>query len=161
MCAPGHRGPTETDQTCLWVFECLLQRQVSAVGCHMDRGSGCSSPGSHSMWRKPSWRKLPLDPSQRHQADNPQTAEQLYQRNSCTVKKVLAPTTDFPTWGFDKGTENLQEIRRWRPVVFHYKTSTGLGKQALGCWLLAFVHTQNLCAPGARKKEQSPHKWLS
>ena len=41
----------------------------------------------------------------------PKTAEQLYyQRNSHTVKKVLGPTTDFPTWGFGKGTENLQGI---------------------------------------------------
>ena len=32
-------------------------------------------------------------------ADGPQTAEQLYQRNIRTVKKVLGPTTDFPTWG--------------------------------------------------------------
>ena len=35
-------------------------------------------------------------------ADDPQTAEQLYQRNSRTVKKVLGPTTDFPTWGSSK-----------------------------------------------------------
>ena len=36
--------------------------------------------------------------------------EQLYQRNSYTVKKVLGPTTNFPTWGFSKGNENLQGI---------------------------------------------------
>ena len=27
-----------------------------------------------------------------------------------TVKKVLGPTTDFPTWGSSKGNENPQEI---------------------------------------------------
>ena len=37
---------------------------------------------------------------------NPQNIEQLYQRNSLTVKKVVGPTTDFPTWGCGKGTEN-------------------------------------------------------
>ena len=74
------------------------------------------------------------------------------------IVEQICSASDFPNWGSDKGTENLQEIRRWRPVVFHYKTSTGLEKQALGCLLLAFVHTQNLCAPGTRKKEQSSHK---
>ena len=32
-------------QTCLCVFECLLQRCGSAVACCRGRGSGCSSPG--------------------------------------------------------------------------------------------------------------------
>ena len=117
---------------CSFIFlhyrkKAAMQHTQSAVGCHMDRGSGCSRPGSHSMWHKPSWRKLPLDPSQRHQADNPQTAEQLYQRNSCTVKEVLGPTTDFPTWGSGKGTENPQRIWLWRSEGFHYRTYTGLG----------------------------------
>ena len=48
--------------------------------------------------------------------DNPQTAEQLYQRNSHTVNKVLGPTTDFPTWGSSKGTENPQKIHPDLPV---------------------------------------------
>ena len=48
--------------------------------------------------------------------DNPQTAEQLYQRNSCTVNKVLEPTTNFPTWGSNKGTENPQKIYPDLPV---------------------------------------------
>ena len=53
-------------------------------------------------------------------------------RNSLTVKKILGPTTNFPTWGSGKGTENPQEIRLWRPVGFDYRTSIGLGKQTLG-----------------------------
>ena len=40
----------------------------------------------------------------------PQNAEQLYQRNSCTVKKVLGPTTDFLTWGSGKGTEPPENL---------------------------------------------------
>ena len=32
-------------QTCLWVFEWILRRYVSAVACHRGRGSGCSRPG--------------------------------------------------------------------------------------------------------------------
>ena len=34
----------------------------------------------------------------------------LYKINSRTIKKVLGPTTDFPTWGSGKGTENSQGI---------------------------------------------------
>ena len=52
--------------------------------------------------------------------------------------KILGPTAVFPTWGSSKGTENPQGIWLWRPVVFHYRTSTGLGENALG------GHTQNL-----------------
>ena len=84
-----------------------------------------------------------------------QTAGQLYQRNSYTVEKVLGPTADFPTWGSGKGTENAQGIWLWRPVGFDHRTSTGLGKQILG------GHKPNLCALGARRNVQCPHKRLS
>ena len=42
---------------------------------------------------------------------SPQNGEQLYQRSSCTVAKVLGPTTDFSTWGSGKRTENPQGNR--------------------------------------------------
>ena len=45
--------PQKPSQTCLWVFECLLQRYGSAAACHRDRGSGWSRPTSHSVWHKP------------------------------------------------------------------------------------------------------------
>ena len=38
-----------------------------------------------------------------------QTGEHIYQRSSYTVAKVLGPITDFPSWGYIKGTENAQE----------------------------------------------------
>ena len=75
------------------------------------------------MWRKPSWRRSPLAPLYSQWEDNPQTAEQLYQRNSCIVKKVLGPTMDFSTWGSGKGTENLQGILLWRSMGFDYRIS--------------------------------------
>ena len=67
LCQPGPRESSSDlheilSQTYLWVFECLLQRHRSAVACHMDRGSGCSSPRRLSMWYKSSWRRLPLAP---------------------------------------------------------------------------------------------------
>ena len=76
-------------------------------------------------------------------ADDPQTAEQLYQRNSCTVKKVLGPTTGLPTWGSGKGTENPQGIRLWRPVGFDYRIFRGLEKQTLGGNKQSLVHTRS------------------
>ena len=68
-------------------------------------------------------------------------------RNSLTVKKILGPTTNFPTWGSGKGTENPQEIRLRRPVGFDYRTSIGLGKQTLG------GHKQNLVYNRSQEKE--------
>ena len=138
LCAPGPRDPTETEPDLPWVsqvsqvFECLLWRHGSAVTCYGDWGFGCTRSGSHSMWDKPSWRRSPLAPPYRKLADDQQIAEQLYQRNYLTVKKVLGTTTDFPTWGSSKGPENPQGIWLWRPVGFDYRTSTGLGKQTLG-----------------------------
>ena len=52
--------PQRLSQTCLWVFECFLWRNRSVVACCGDKGSGCSIPGSHRIWYKHSWRKLPL-----------------------------------------------------------------------------------------------------
>ena len=124
--------PHRLSQTCLWVFECLLQRRESAVACHRHTASSCSRPGTCSLWYKPSWRRLPLAPPYSPWADNPQISEQLYRTSSCTIKKVLGFTADFPTWGSGKGTENPQGIWLWWPVGFDYRTSTELGKQTLG-----------------------------
>ena len=49
--------------------------------------------------------KVTISPAIEPAADDPQTAEKSYQRNSRTVK-VLGPTTDFPTWESSKRTEN-------------------------------------------------------
>ena len=38
----------------------------------------------------------------------------MYQRRSLIVVKGLAPTTDFPTWGSGKETENLLVHSRTR-----------------------------------------------
>ena len=57
--------------------------------------------------------------------------------------KVLRPTTDFPTWGSSKGTENPQRIFPWRPVGFDYRTSMGLVKEPLRGHKQNLVHTRN------------------
>ena len=120
-------------QTCFWVFECLMQMHRSAVACCGHRGCGFSRLGKHNVWA----------PSQSHWVDNPKTEDQLYQISSHTVMKVLRPTTDFPTWGSSKGTENPQGIFPWRPVGFDYKTSMGLVKEPLRGHKQNLVHTRN------------------
>ena len=54
--------PHSLSQTCLWVFEGLLQRHGSAVACCGDRGTSSSSPGGHSMWHRSHWRRSLLEP---------------------------------------------------------------------------------------------------
>ena len=88
--------PKRVRQTCLWMSACFLRRHGSAVACHGGRGYACSRSGSPSMWHKPSWRRPPIAPTQSCWADDPQTAEQLYQRKSHTAYTVLGRTTDFP-----------------------------------------------------------------
>ena len=99
-------------------------------------------PWGQSLWLQQTW-VTQHHPPYRHWANDPQTAEQLCQRNSCTVKKVLVPTTDFPTWGSCKGTENPKGIWCWRPVGFDYRISTGLGKQTRGGHKQSLVHTRS------------------
>jgi len=130
FCAPGPRDPTRD-----WGwpgFECLSGSCVGIAQQQPAMGTGAlvAADLGDSVWA----------PTQSHQADNLQTGEQLYQRSSCTVAKVLGPTTDFPTWGSGKGTENPQVI--WRPVGFDYRTSTGLGKHTLGGHKQNLVHTR-------------------
>ena len=138
LCTPGPRPYTDWTRP---AHECL---SVSCGGTGQQwpaTGTGALAAadlGHAACDIKPSWRKVLLAPPQSHRADNPQTAEQLYQGNSHTVKKVLGPTTDFPTWEFIKGTEDPWGIWLWRPVGFDDRTCTGLGKQTLG------GHRQNL-----------------
>ena len=96
---------------------------------------------------KSSWRRSPLALPYSCPAHDPQTGEQLYQRSSHTIGKVLRPTTDSPAWGSGKGTENPQGIWLWNPVGFDYRTFTGLGKQRL-----LEGHKQNLVHTRTQEK---------
>ena len=106
------------------------------------------------VWHKSCWRRLPLAPFSCW-ADNPQTGEQLYQRSSHTVVKVLGPTTDFPTWGSGKKTENPRE--------FDFEDQCDLITEIAQDWGNRLLEGTNktLCTPGPRRKEQWPHQRLS
>ena len=123
------------------------------MACHRDQGSENSIPGKHGVRYKFSRKRSPLAPLYSCGADAPQTVKQLYQRSSCTVLKVLRTTTDFPTWGSGKGTENLQGIGVWRPVGFYYRTYTRLGKQTLAGHKENLVHTRS-----QKKRTASPQE---
>ena len=159
LCTRNQGSHKRLSQTCLWVFECLLQRHRSAVACRGDRGSGCSRPGTRQHVAQTLLEEAAISSTIDLPSWRPQTAEQLYyQRNSHTVKKVLGPTTDFPTWGSSKGTENLQGIWLWRPVRFVIELLQDWGNRLLE------GTNKILSAPGARRKEQWPHKtclWVS
>ena len=116
-------------QTCLWVFECPMQRRGSPMACCWDRGSSSSRPGWRSMWNKLSWRRSPLAPQDSLQPGDSQTGEQSYQRSPHTVAEVLGPTTDFPTWGFSKGTENPPGNFTLKVSGIWLQTSAGLGNR--------------------------------
>ena len=120
------------------------------MACHRDQGSENSIPGKHGVRYKFSRKRSPLAPLYSCGADAPQTVKQLYQRSSCTVLKVLRTTTDFPTWGSGKGTENLQGIWFWRPVGFDYRTSTGLGKHSWRAQTKPCAHQE----PEERSRDQ-------
>ena len=70
--------------------------------------------------------------------------------------KVLGPATDFPTWGWGKGTENPQGIWLRRPMGFDYRTSTGLGKQTLGGHKQSLVHTRTAEKGAVTPQETEP-----
>ena len=68
--------------------------------------AAADQPGMCGMWAPP----------QRYGADNPQMGEQVYQRSSHTVVKVLGPATHSQTWGSGQATESPQGTCLWRPV---------------------------------------------
>ena len=148
--APGPRGPTETEPDLpLIVWVSPVEARVSS-GLMQEQGLWLQQTCPRSMWHKPSWRRSPLAPSYSHWADNPQTAKQLYQRNSHTVKKVLGHTTDFPTGDLAKRLRTLSEFELEASWIW-LQTSTGLGKQTLG------GHKQNLlCTKSQEKGAVSP-----
>ena len=88
----GPRDPTETEPDMLLSVWGSPEEALVNSGLTWGQGLWLQQPWPCSVCHKPSWRTLPLAPPKSHQADNPQTTEQLHQRNSHTVKKLLAPT---------------------------------------------------------------------
>ena len=112
-------------------------------------------PWGQGLWLQQTWETQHVSPTIEPMSRQPKNWRKLYQRTSHAVVKLLGPTTDFPTWGFSKGTENPQGISLWRPVWFDYRTSQDSGNRLL-------EGTNNtLCIPRPRRKEQWPHKILS
>ena len=107
LCTPGPGDSTETEPD---LYLSLLWRYEPAVACHKGKGLGVQLPGLHNLWNKPSWRRSPVPHHRTIKQAIHKLQNNFYQRNSCTVKKVLGLTTDFPTWGSGKRTENPQRV---------------------------------------------------
>ena len=54
--------------------------------------------------------EVTINPTIEPPSRQPTNCRTIIPRNYCTVKKVLGPTTDFPTWRSGKGTVNSQGI---------------------------------------------------
>ena len=102
LCAPGPRDPTETEtELCLSVSCRGTGQQWTAAGAG---ALGEADLGiAYALLEE-----VAINPN--HRAAKQMAHKQSYQRNSRTVKEVLGPTTDLPTWGSGKGTENPQGI---------------------------------------------------
>ena len=148
---PGKGAVTPTRDSVRPAWECLsvscggAGQQWPALGTER----WLQQAGGRGIWPKSSWRRSPLAPPQSHHVEDAQNGEQLYQRTSHTVAKVLGPTTDFPTWGSGKGTENPQGIWLWRPVGFDYQTSTGQETDSLRARTKPCAHQD----PGGRSSD--------
>ena len=113
------------------VFECLN------VSSSRDKGQQWPAMGQ-GLWQQQMWeaqhvaqvllKEVTISPNTEPRSWKPINWRKIYQRGSCTVMKVLGPTTNFPTWGSSKRTENPQGISIWRQVGFDYRTSTRLEK---------------------------------
>ena len=68
----------------------LLRRYKLAVACHRGRGSGCSYLATQPVAK--ALLEVAIDLTIELLIRQPQTAEQLYQRHSHAVKKVIGPT---------------------------------------------------------------------
>ena len=105
------------------------------------------------------WSQIPYLPDGQHtnwRVIMPEKFSHFYE--------ALGPTSDFPTWGSDKGIRNPQGIWLWRSVGFDYKTSTGLGEtETLGGHkqILACTRTQGKGAVASKRLSQSLEFWGS
>ena len=136
----------------VWVSPALAQ--VSSV-----------LPWGQGLWLQQTWEArcvvfvlledVTISPTIEPPSTQPTDWSTIIPRSSRNVLKFLGPTTDFPTRGSSKRTENPQGIWPWRPLGFDYRTSTGLGHGLLE------GTNKTLWETGPRGKEQWPHKRLS
>ena len=148
LCPPVPEAPQRLGQTCLWVSEGLLwgtgqQWPAAGAGALATANLGHAACGISPLGGGHRTIK------QTHKLQNYYTKETL-----SLLKKFLGPTTDFPTCGSGKGTENPLGIWLW---VWDLTT------ELLQDWGNRYLEGTNktLYAPGPRRKEQWPHQRLT
>ena len=98
--------PQKLSQTWLWVFECLLWRYRSAVTCCRAGTLGAADLGLTQPMAWALLEEVTIYPIKEPLSRWPTNCRTIMPKKLLTVKKVLGPTADFPTWGSGKGTEN-------------------------------------------------------
>ena len=146
-------------QTCLWVFECLLQRHGSGVACCGDRVPGCSRPASHSLWHKPTacgiMEEVAISPIIKPLSRYPQTVGQLSKEILALLRKFKDPQQISQPEDLAKGLRTPRE--------FDFRGEWDLITELPQGWGNRFLEGTNktLCAQEARRKEKCPHKRMS
>ena len=120
-------------------FQCPMMKRTSFCGVSSTRS--CRSSWNHSTSASSAFV---VGHHRANQANDPRTAEQLYQWNSLTVKKPLGPTADFPT------CDPAKELRI--PRKFDFGGQWDLITEHPQDWgnRLSECTNKTLCAPGAR-----------
>ena len=99
--------------------------------------------------------EVAINPTTEPLSRQPQTAEQLYQRNSPTVKRVLGPITLSQPEDLAKGLKTAREFDFGSPWDLITEL-TGLGKQTLGGHKLNLVCTRTQEKEAMTPRETDP-----
>ena len=125
----------------------LLRRYKLAVACHRGRGSGCSYLATQPVAK--ALLEVAIDLTVELLSRQPQTAEQLYQRHSHAVKKVIGPTLLWVQPGvLAKGLRTPREFDfggQWDLII---ELTQDWGNR------LWEGTDKTLCTSGPRRKEQ-------
>ena len=128
-----HKRPS---QSCLYGFECLLQRHGSAKAFRGDRVSSCCRPGRHGIWKS-------LLEGGHHQPHH-RAAKQMTHKLENSYTKRFSHCCKSSS----KGTETPRE--------FNFEGQWDLTTELPQDWGNRFLEGTNkiLCPPGPRRKEQ-------
>ena len=121
LCTPGPRDPTETEPELCMNVSCR-----SRISSGLPEGQGLWIQQTW-VWHKPSWRKLPLAPPQRHQNSHRtgETDSWRAQTKPCvhqdTGERSSDPTRDWPRLSHECPGVSGTGMGQWWPA-------TGLGE---------------------------------
>ena len=107
-------NPQGLSQTCFCVFECLLQRYVSAMAWHRDRGSECSRPGCGISPFRGGHRSQNLHRTGETDSQRAQTKLYVHQDPG---ERGSDPTRDWPRLACECPGVSGGGVRWWWPAA--------------------------------------------